>query len=90
MVTTPTPAPAKENDRIECIGTLLVHSSDLQELTHHKEHSKENSSCSPPVDGAEATDNVPTVIGNLRKRLTKDFQDPPRYDQEEADFWMDD
>ena len=92
MVTTPSATPTKEKDeRVECVGTLLVHTSDLQELTDHKSNPKDSScSSSSPVDKASAADSSPTVMGNLRKRLTKDFQDPPRYDQEEADFWMDD
>ena len=82
----------KDDGRVECIGTLLVHTSDLQELSNHTGGSRQNdsSSCSPPIDSTQTTDSNPSTMSNLRKRLTKDFQDPPRYDQEEADFWMDD
>lgn len=82
----------KDDDRRECIGTLLVHSSDLQELSNHTSgRQNENSaSFSPRVEPIPTTDSNTSTMSNLRKRLTKDFQDPPRYDQEEADFWMDD
>jgi hypothetical protein len=91
MATPTTAMKNKDTDRVECIGTLLVHTSDLQELSNHIPNRQNDSvSFSPSVETTQATDNNTSTIGNLRKRLTKEFQDPPRYDQEGADFWMDD
>lgn len=43
-----------------------------------------------PVDQGEVADNSPTVLGKIRRRITKELQKSPRYEEEDASFWLDD
>ena len=55
-----------------------------------KTTTEEESTHSPHVEKAETANDSPTMVGTLRRRLTKTLQTPPDYEEEEAGFWLDD
>eukprot|EP00547_Thalassionema_nitzschioides_P006126 CAMPEP_0194214618 /NCGR_PEP_ID=MMETSP0156-20130528/15936_1 /TAXON_ID=33649 /ORGANISM="Thalassionema nitzschioides, Strain L26-B" /LENGTH=78 /DNA_ID=CAMNT_0038942919 /DNA_START=113 /DNA_END=349 /DNA_ORIENTATION=+ len=76
-----------DQDKVECVGSLLVHSSDLQELSSTALASPE---CAELIEQrklqVKPEHKAPKV--SLRRRITEKMAGPAPKD-EEADTWAD-